>query len=526
MDLTDRRTLLQSGALAAALAVFPVAALATSLPGFVDVRRFGAKGDGRTIDSPAIDRAIAHAAGNGGGTVYFPPGTYASYTVHLRSGITLWLDRGATLLAAPVPLTGMASGGYDLAEPQDPRIEPFQDYGHNHWRNSLIHGEGLHDIAICGDGLIWGKGLSRGHPDKDRPLAELPGVGNKAIALKNCRNVHLRDLSMLECGHFALLATGVDNLLIDNVTVDTNRDGFDIDCCRNVRISNCTLNTPHDDAIVPKSSYALGYPHATENVTITNCQVSGSYAVGSLLDGSFRLLTRSPDTWLLGRIKCGTESNGGFRNITISNCVFDKCWGIALETVDGAVMEDIAISNITMRGCISPALFLRLGRRMRGPSGAAVGSMRRILIENITCQGTSLLPSIIAGVPGHPVEDVKIANIFLDQPGGGDARMAAIDPPLNETSYPDPDQFGPLPATGFFIRDARNIDLSHVEVRTAARDERPAFWLRDVAGFSGSHLNLPPAQGAFRIDRTSDFAIDGVRGVPDRSFSETTSASF
>ena len=177
-------------------------------------------------DVAELLKAIAFAAERGGGTVYVPPGRYASYTIHLKSNITLWLDRGATLLAASVPLTGLPNGGYDAAEPQDPAIAPYQDYGHNHWRNSLIHGEGLHDIAICGDGLIWGKGLSRGHPDKDRPAAELPGVGNKAIALKNCRNVALRDFSILEGGHFALLATGVDNLLIDNLTVDTNRDGY------------------------------------------------------------------------------------------------------------------------------------------------------------------------------------------------------------------------------------------------------------------------------------------------------------
>jgi polygalacturonase len=441
-----------------------------------------------------------------------PPGTYACYTIHLKSGITLYLDRGATILAAPVPLEGTTRGGYDLAEPQDPAIEPFQDYGHNHWRNSLIHGEGLHDIAIVGDGLLWGKGLSRGHPDADRPKAELPGVGNKSIALKNCRNVHLRDFSVLEGGHFALLATGVDNLIIDNVTVDTNRDGFDIDCCKNVRVSNCTVNSPYDDGICPKSSFALGYARPTENVTITNCHVTGSYVVGTLLDGTYKPLVRNRDTWLLGRIKCGTESNGGFKNITISNCVFDKCWGLALETVDGAIMEDIAVSNITMRDCVSPALFLRLARRMRGPKGVPVGSMRRVLIENITCQSNSMLPSIISGVPGYRIEDVKIGNVFIDQPGGGDAAMAAIDPPEMETTYPDPDRFGPLPASGFLIRHARNIELSHVEIRTRTPDARPAFWLDDVDGFDGDVLKAPGV--AFQRRNTQNFRATAIRTAP------------
>src|SRR5262249_33153787 len=151
--------------------------------------------------------------------------------------------------------------------------EPYQDYGHNHWRNSLIWGEGLNDIAIVGAGLIDGSALSRGRNDPELPDSSKPGVGNKTIALKNCRNVLLRDFKVLKGGWFVLLATGVDNLTIDNLLVDTNRDGFDIDCCRNVRVTNCTVNSPWDDAIVPKSSFALGYARTTENVTIDNCYV-------------------------------------------------------------------------------------------------------------------------------------------------------------------------------------------------------------------------------------------------------------
>jgi polygalacturonase len=142
----DRRRLLGGAACLAILTALPAHAArqlsVSPVGGFLNIRDFGAKGDGRTIDSPAIDRAIEAAAARGGGTVYVPPGTYACYTIHLKSMITLYLDRGATILAAPVPLEGTTRGGYDMAEPQNPAIEPFQDYGHNHWRNSLIHGEG------------------------------------------------------------------------------------------------------------------------------------------------------------------------------------------------------------------------------------------------------------------------------------------------------------------------------------------------------------------------------------------------
>jgi polygalacturonase len=493
--------------------------------GFLNVRDFGAKGDGKSIDSSAIDRAIAAASARGGGTVFFPAGVYASYTIHLKSMVTLYLDRGATILAASTPLEG-TQHGYDMAEPQDPAIEPFQDYGHNHWRNSLIYGEGLHDIAILGDGLIWGKGLSRGHPDPDLPKAENPGVGNKSIALKNCRNVQLRDFSILKGGHFALLATGVDNLTIENLTVDTDRDGFDIDCCKNVRVHGCTVNSPWDDAIVPKSSFALGCARTTENVTISDCYVSGIYQIGSVLDGTYKPLEASSRAWRLGRIKCGTESNGGFKNITVTNCVFDQCWGLALETEDGAILEDITVSNLTMRGLLSSPIFLRLGRRMRGPKDTPVGSFKRVLIDNVTAIGTSKLPVNIAGVAGHPVEDVQISNLFFAPPGGGDAAMAALNPPANEDKYPDPNMFGDLPASGVFIRNAKNIDMSHIEIAPQATDARPAFWLQDVDGFDGSFLKVPPGAPAFQLDRVSGFRTFGSRAVPDKRFDAATTVKF
>ena len=182
------------------------------------------------------------------------------------------------------------------------------------------------------------------------------------------------DFSILAGGHFGLLLTGVDNLTIDNLKIDTNRDGMDIDCCRNVRVSNCTVNSPWDDGICPKSSFALGYARSTEDVTITNCFVTGKYQLGSVLDGTYKEFAPTDRVWRTGRIKCGTESNGGFRNIAISNCVFDGCQGLALETVDGAWLEDITISNITMRDIVTAPIFLRLGARLRGPRG---GKARR-----------------------------------------------------------------------------------------------------------------------------------------------------
>ncbi|HWW76748.1 MAG TPA: glycosyl hydrolase family 28-related protein, partial [Pyrinomonadaceae bacterium] len=322
--------------------------------GVYDVRSFGAKGDGKALDSPAINKAIEAAHAAGGGTVRFPAGTYRSFSIRLMSNVSLHLGAGAILLAAD-PRDG--DGKYDPPEPN--RWDKYQDFGHSHWHNSLIWGEGVENVSITGPGLIWGKGLVRsgtqsrtdaqnkalgtqnpeatpfGYPNA-RDAVEA-GWGNKAIALKLSRNVILRDFTILHGGHFAILATGVDNLTIDNLKIDTNRDGIDVDACRQVRISNCTVNSPFDDGICPKSSFALGFARATENVTITNCQVSG-YDEGTLLDGTYRREYKRDDGREFsptGRIKFGTESNGGFKNITISNCVFDYSRGLALETVDG-----------------------------------------------------------------------------------------------------------------------------------------------------------------------------------------------
>ena len=174
----------------------------------------------------------------------------------------------------------------------------------------------------------------------------------------------------------------MDGLTIDDVKIDTNRDGMDIDCCRNVTVANCSVNSPNDDAIVLKSSYGLGYVRDTQNVTIPNCMVSGGYQEGSLLDGTFKKIGPDygvgPDgkkkhTSRTGRIKFGTESNGGFKNIAITNCLFDDCQGLAIESVDGGVIDNVAISNIVMRDVTSAPLYIRLGSPAARAEGLADG---------------------------------------------------------------------------------------------------------------------------------------------------------
>ncbi len=528
-DPTPRRDLLRLAAAGFAGAAFtPIAGMAQSQApahnpnaGWFDVRAFGAAGDGKTLDTAAINRAIDAAASAGGGIVRFPAGDYLSYSIHLKSKVTLQLETGSTIIGAASPARGSSVSArfYDLAESNQP-WEAYQDYGHNHWHNSLMWGENLQDVAIVGPGLIWGRGLSHGRSRSSEPgpIAEQAGVGNKAIALKNCRNVLLRDFSILHGGHFGILATGVDNLTIDNLKIDTIRDGMDIDCCRNVRVSNCAVNSPWDDGICLKSSYALGEPRSCDMVTITNCFVSGSYEEGALLNGAFKKFAAGARIPHTGRIKFGTESNGGFRNITISNCVFDACEGLALESVDGALLEDVTISNITMRDIVHDPFFIRLGERMRGPEGRPVGTVQRIIISNVVCYNSaSRTCSLIVGVPGHDIEHLDIHDVYIEHQGGGTAEMASTQVPEEEKQYPDPGRFGVTPANGFFIRHVKDLAMSNIEIVAQKPDLRPAFALVDVQGADFFRIKPPQAENVptFVLDNVSDFSVARARGVPD-----------
>lgn len=437
-----------------------------------NVRDFGAKGDGKNIDSDAINKTIEYANENGGGIIRIPSGTYLSYSIHLKSNITLALDEGAVIKAAPVTETR----GYDDPEPN---TSNYQDFGHSHWKNSLLWGIDLKNVKIIGKGLIDGTGvLSRGGPKRGYTG---PSEANKALALRDCKNVELRDVSFLSCGHFALLLTGVDNLHIEGVTADTNRDGFDIDCCENVVIRNCKVNTINDDAIVLKCSYALGWAKPTKNVLIEDCDVSG-YDVGSFLDGTRTTKTeKAPDRdGPTGRIKFGTESNGGFINITVRDCRFNHCRGLALETVDGAPLKNVKVSNLTMNDICNSPIYIRLGDRMRGPKDLKPSLVKNIKISNITATDVdSRYAILIAGLDDHPVKDVKISDVSVQFRGG-----LTMDDYKNQRgtnsffykeggNYPEPSAHGIQPAWGISLINAENITFRNTKLTLMNPDERP-----------------------------------------------------
>ena len=207
-----------------AIAVALICAV-TSYADVYDIRDFGAVGDGKTISSDAINAAIEKASLNGGGMIYIPAGEFLCYSIRLKSNIHLYLEQGAKLIAA----RPQADRGYDAPEP--PINKQYQGFGHNHIHNSLIYGEGLSGVTISGYGMIDGSAL-------DSWIEGLPHHGNKGIGMRNCINVTIKDLTFYQCGHFVLHMSAVDNLLLSGLRIDSDRDGIDIICCRNVTISD------------------------------------------------------------------------------------------------------------------------------------------------------------------------------------------------------------------------------------------------------------------------------------------------
>jgi polygalacturonase len=495
-----------------------------------NIRSFGARGDGKHLDSPAINRTIEAAAAAGGGTVLVPAGTYLSGSIHLKSNIHLVIDTGAIILGAP-----QAMNAYDVAEPF--AGPAYQDGGHTYFHNSLIWGENLTNVFITGHGMINGGDLSRADGREDQrsglvgsgrnssprgndggtnfPPARLRNtnapagnpnapdrLGNKAIVLKLCKNVLIRDITIFHGGHFAILVTGDDNMTIDNVTIDTDRDGMDIDCCRNTTVSNCRVNSPNDDGICPKSTYALGRPVIEENVTIVNCQVSG-FEEGTLLDG-----TMKPSRGRNGRIKLGTESSGGFRNITIANCTFRNCKGLALEEVDGGILENITINNISMMDVATYPIYITTGKRDRTPNLTTPSRMKNILISNIVATGVDRQSGIqITGLPEQPIEGLRLENIRIVYNGGGTTNDAAH--PLAElgTGYPEPR--GVTPAYGLFARHVKDLELANISLSFANEDFRPAIECDDVSGLEIDNFKAQLADGvaASKFDNVSDLVI-------------------
>lgn len=453
-----------------------------------NVRDYGAKGDGKTLDHQAINAAIDSCVAHGGGRVVVPAGTYLCGSIRMKSHVELHLSAGAKILAAPASMKA-----YDEAEQWEGPA--YQDGGHTYLKNSLIYAIGQEHVSITGRGMIDGQGLTKKDTEKGGVVnGGNIGTGDKAIAFKLCRNILIRDVTIYRGGHFAIILTGCELGTVDNVTIDTNRDGFDIDCCKYLSVSNCKINTPREDALVLKSSYALKKPVITEHIAITNCVITG-YKLGSLLDGSY---IPEPVSWVCGRFKLGTESNGGYKNISLSNCTFMYSSGLAFEEVDQGIMENITVSNITMNHVHHYPIYITTGCRNRGPKErTTVSTGRDIMISNMVANDVdSLAGIIVTGMPDEPLRNITLSNIQLQFRGGGRAELAKREYREQGKNYPEAKFAKETPAYGLFARHVDGLEVNNVTFRTMKPEYRPAAMLVDVKNESITNLKADLQKGA------------------------------
>lgn len=454
-------------------AVPPGAAGAQGVHGIFNVRDFGARGDGTTKDTRALQAAIDACAQAGGGTVVLPAGRYLSGTLTLRSHLTLHLGPGAVLLGSPEP------GDYE-AKPFPAR--DLDVGGFEIW--ALLYADGAQHLTVEGPGIIDANG--KPFP----PLKKTPDVAGsvrpRAVFLKNCRQLRLREVTVLESAMWSVHLARCAQVWLEGLNVFSshfyNQDGIVLDSCRDVMVSGCYVNTI-DDAIVIKASF----PEPCTDIAITNCVLTSRCAA----------------------IKFGTQSLGGFRNVSISNCACHDCGlgGVKLLTVDGGDLENVVVSNLTMTNVSAP-LFLRLGNRGQDfgfkevTRPRPVARLRHIIIRDIRAEVSALerFPGRretmrtgatmgIAGLIGHPVEDVVLENIHVTYPGGGTLEEARRqDIPEREANYPENTTFGVLPAYGLYLRHARGITLREIHLELARPDLRPAVVGDDVEDLRISRL--------------------------------------
>lgn len=415
----------------------------------VNVKEKGVIGDGKTVETKAIQEII-DSFSEAGGTIYFPAGTYLTGTLYLRDNLTIYLDNDAQL-----------QGSNDLADYRGDYIGAIEAPAFN---ACLIYAEGKRNITLKGNGTINGngRGFDTGDLRCERPML---------MRLINCYNIRMENITCKDPGSWGTHMILCEKVHIHGVEVSNrvnrNNDAFDLDSCREVFISDCKLSSG-DDAICLKGTTST----PCEYIVVTNCVITSNTAA----------------------VKFGTSSKAGFRNITISNCVFYDCWmgAIKLQLVDGGIMENINISNIVMNDVASP-LFIRLGKRNHDyeqpaemdhsvghyENNKACGIVRNITISNIQANVTTpektRMPIMMSGVKDQYIENVHLSNITVSLPGGGTAEETDIVVPEDEFRYPEQFFFGVLPASAIYARYINGLYMNNVHVTIREEDAREMF---------------------------------------------------
>jgi polygalacturonase len=451
------------GAVAAASAL-GLAAHASPRDGVCNALDFGARGDGRALDTAAIQRAIDACAGVGGGVVLLPNGVFLSGTIVLRDRITLRIGPGATLVASP------RIADFRPLPPEDaPKIAvdgSTQNKGNGPYH--LIHVEGAEDVTIDGGGHIRGAGPAYWDKGADgQPVSRRPRP-SPLIEIVASRRVRIEGVTVSDAGGWTLHTLEADGVTIRDINIfndplGPNTDGIDIDSSRNVVVDGAQVESGDDCVVLKTTGRRGGKVPPTENVLVSNLVCSSD-------DQGFKI---------------GTESLGDFRNITLTGATIFHAPGIyrpptaaiSMSMVDGASFENVIVSNVVIRDAKTP-LFLRLGNRGRGQATPKPGTLKHVVFANIVATGGELASSI-TGLPGHPVEDVTLSDVSLTMKGGGQA-AAATAVPEAEHDYPHAPMFGALPASGLYVRHVRGLTLRNVRLLTEAPDARPPLVTEDV----------------------------------------------
>ena len=416
--------------------------------------------------------------------MFFPPGDYVSGTLHLRDRLVVRFAAGATLIASP--------DDADFDPHEKLAYEAFADRETTDFSFALLQGRGVQHVGIVGPGRIDGNRRSRGGP--------------KPIALKQCRNVTIRDITLDNAPNYNISLLGCEHVDIRGVTIRNGySDGIDPDCCRYVRIAGCRVES-RDDAIVLKASLALGVRRPTEYVVVTDCDLVN----------------------VRNGLKIGTESSGDFRNIVFRNCTLSgraEIWdpppfdvrpfpsaGVSIQNVDGGRLEQVVVSGITMRGVRAP-IFVRLAERGWGQAVPAAGQLTRITITDLVATGAEWTSSIM-GLPGHDVADIALSDIRISGTGGGDAALVSRPVPQRRREYPDAARFRNLPAHGLYCRHVTGLRVERSTLTVESPDARPALVLDDVREATVKNLvaTAPSDAGPVAwLRSTRDCVLDGIR---------------
>jgi len=451
-----------------------------------NIRDFGAVGDGKTIDTLAINQAIERCAAEGGGEVVFPTGVYVTTSIHLRSHVRLVVQPKAVIQGA--------ESGYDVPEPNP--YDRYQDFGHSHFHNALIWGVKVEDCAIVGGGEINGKHLANFDPQK-------PDVADKMIAIVSGKNIQFENLTLKNGGHFTWLLNDCENVTIADITLKGSRDAIDLMGCRNVQVHGCKFTACLDDTLGIKSDWALGRKIETRNVYVWNCDFdSGCNA-----------------------LQFGSETAGDFHNINIWDIRIQRAEkaGIGITSNDGGDIDGVTYRNITMSGVANPVFILVTDRLRSGDPAKRTGTIRNIHISGVTvanCRPSlhhgAVNPITISGRPESFLQKITLENIRVNYPGGGRAGLTNTAPGYSKEYAPG--KYGDRPASGLYARNIDGLTLRNVAFTFASQDERSPLVLSDVKGLTIDDLQSPRTTGVplLKLERVLDCTICNTTGVASR----------